>query len=236
MRSAPLWSRWASQCPLRVASFDELTALFEQENGDPVTNGRDAAVAGWEEKNDGGGDETSSACRTWRAALPSCMRSTSMLETAINMSATDIHIEPAREGVRVRLRVDGVLRLHQSLPPRMARAVVSRVKILAGLNIAERRLPQDGRARVMIGRNEADLRIATMPTLHGEAVVIRILVKEASALDLSRLGMAPADLKAFSEELTEPHGLIVVSGPTGSGKTTTLAAALSTLNRPEPRS
>jgi general secretion pathway protein E len=107
------------------------------------------------------------------------------------------------------------------------------VKILAGLNIAERRLPQDGRARVTVAGTEADLRIATMPTLHGEAVVIRILVKEASALDLSRLGMAPGDLKAFSAELAEPHGLIVVSGPTGSGKTTTLAAALSTLNHPD---
>ena len=115
----------------------------------------------------------------------------------------------------------------------MARAVVSRVKILAGLNIAERRLPQDGRARARIGDVEADLRVATMPTLHGEAVVIRILVKEARALDLSRLGMVPTDLKAFSEQLAEPHGLIVVSGPTGSGKTTTLAAALSTLNSPE---
>jgi general secretion pathway protein E len=115
----------------------------------------------------------------------------------------------------------------------MARAVVSRVKILAGLNIAERRLPQDGRARARIGEAEADLRVATMPTMHGEAVVIRILVKEARALDLSRLGMSAGDLKAFSEELAEPHGLIVVSGPTGSGKTTTLAAALSTLNHPE---
>ena len=156
-----------------------------------------------------------------------------MLETAVNLSATDIHIEPAREGVRVRMRIDGVLRLHEVLPNRMARAVVSRVKILAGLNIAERRLPQDGRARARVGGGEADLRIATMPTMHGEAVVIRILVKEASSLDLARLGMSAHDLKAFSEVLAEPHGLIVVSGPTGSGKTTTLAAALSTLNDPE---
>jgi general secretion pathway protein E len=156
-----------------------------------------------------------------------------MLEAALNVSATDIHIEPARDGVRVRLRVDGLLRPHLSLPGRMARAVVSRVKILAGLNIAERRLPQDGRARVRIGDAEADLRVATMPTLHGEAVVIRILVKEARALDLSRLGMGPRDLALFSEQLAEPHGLIVVSGPTGSGKTTTLAAALSTLHHPE---
>ncbi|HWT30193.1 MAG TPA: GspE/PulE family protein [Propylenella sp.] len=156
-----------------------------------------------------------------------------MLEAAVELSATDIHIEPARDGVHIRLRVDGLLRPYQSLPARMARAVVSRVKILAGLNIAERRLPQDGRARARIGDVEADLRVATMPTLHGEAVVIRILVKEARALDLSRLGMVPADLKVFSEQLAEPHGLIVVSGPTGSGKTTTLAAALSTLNHPE---
>ncbi len=218
---------------LRVAAFDELAVLFEQGSG-PLDSANGEAVAPPSlDDTDSGAEENLERLQDLASGAPVVHAVDGMLETAVNLSATDIHIEPARDGVRVRMRVDGVLRLHQLLPARMARAVVSRVKILAGLNIAERRLPQDGRARARVGGNEADLRIATMPTLHGEAVVIRILVKEASTLDLSRLGMSPADLKAFAEELAEPHGLIVVSGPTGSGKTTTLAAALSTLNDPE---
>ena len=218
---------------LRIAAFDELAVLFEQgATASSAVNGEAAPAPGLEE-GDGGAEENLERLQDLASGAPVVHAVDAMLETAVNLSATDIHIEPARDGVRIRLRVDGVLRLHQVLPGRMARAVVSRVKILAGLNIAERRLPQDGRARARVGGQEADLRIATMPTLHGEAVVIRILVKEASTLDLLRLGMAAHDLKAFSEELAEPHGLIVVSGPTGSGKTTTLAAALSTLNDPE---
>lgn len=216
---------------LRVASFDELAVLFEQGGALEHANGSAAAPALPDE--DGGAEENLERLQDLASGAPVVHAVDGMLETAVNLSATDIHIEPARDGVHVRMRVDGVLRLQQVLPARMARAVVSRVKILAGLNIAERRLPQDGRARAKVGSNEADLRIATMPTLHGEAVVIRILVKEASTLDLSRLGMSPHDLKEFSEVLAEPHGLVVVSGPTGSGKTTTLAAALSTLNDPE---
>lgn len=217
--------------PMRVASFDELAVLFEQ--GGQADGATGQAVAPALPDDDGGAEENLQRLQDLASGAPVVHAVDGLLETAVNLSATDIHIEPGREGVRVRLRVDGVLRQHQVLPGRMARAVVSRVKILAGLNIAERRLPQDGRARARVGGNEADLRIATMPTMHGEAVVIRILVKEAASLDLSRLGMSPADLKSFSEVLAEPHGLVVVSGPTGSGKTTTLAAALSTLNDPE---
>ena len=216
---------------LRVASFDELAVLFEQ--GGQVDQANGKAVVPSLLDDEGGTEENLQRLQDLASGAPVVHAVDALLETAVNLSATDIHIEPSREGVRVRMRVDGVLRLHQVLPGRMARAVVSRIKILAGLNIAERRLPQDGRARARVGGSEADLRIATMPTMHGEAVVIRILVKEAASLDLSRLGMAPADLKAFSEVLAEPHGLVVVSGPTGSGKTTTLAAALSTLNDPE---
>ncbi len=223
----------AEPAAIQVAAFDELAMFFEQGSnlpkpGEPRETGRTG-----DDDGDIGAEENLERLQDLASGAPVVHTVDSMLEAAINASATDIHIEPSRDGVRVRLRVDGRLRSHQSLPGRMARAVVSRVKILAGLNIAERRLPQDGRARIRVGDTEADLRVATMPALHGEAVVIRILVKEARALDLSRLGMAPRDLKAFAEQLSEPHGLIVVSGPTGSGKTTTLAAALSTLNDPE---
>jgi general secretion pathway protein E len=219
--------------PLHVAAFDELAVLFEQDSSAQRSGDLKDGAARAEDDGEAGPEENLERLQDLASGAPVVHAVDAMLEAAVELSATDIHIEPTRDGVRVRLRVDGLLRPYQSLPGRMARAVVSRVKILAGLNIAERRLPQDGRARARIGDVEADLRIATMPALHGEAVVIRILVKEARALDLSRLGMVPADLKAFSEQLAEPHGLIVVSGPTGSGKTTTLAAALSTLNDPE---
>jgi general secretion pathway protein E len=217
---------------LRVAAFDELAVFFEQESSLP-RSAEDRAAPGPEDESEAGSEENLERLQDLASGAPVVHAVDAMLESALNVSATDIHIEPSRDGVRVRMRVDGLLRNHQSLPARMARAVVSRVKILAGLNIAERRLPQDGRARVRVGETEADLRVATMPTIHGEAVVIRILVKEARALDLTRLGMSAHDLKAFGDQLAEPHGLIVVSGPTGSGKTTTLAAALSILNDPE---
>jgi general secretion pathway protein E len=217
--------------PIRIAAFDELAVLFEQDSGAPRSEAR-PSPNGSDDDSEIGADENLERLQDLASGAPVVHTVDAMLEAAVNLSATDIHIESARDGVRVRFRVDGLLRTHQSLPGRMARAVVSRIKILAGLNIAERRLPQDGRARVRIGEIEADLRVATMPALHGEAVVIRILVKEARALDLGRLGMSPRDLETFGQQLSEPHGLIVVSGPTGSGKTTTLAAALSTLNDP----
>jgi general secretion pathway protein E len=216
---------------IEVAAFDELTVWFEQDPS--LLRSGPGAEAAADDEAEAGAEENLQRLQDLASGAPVVHTVDALLDTAVKLSATDIHIEPARDGVRVRLRVDGLLRNHQSLPGRMARAVVSRVKILAGLNIAERRLPQDGRARVRVGETEADLRVATMPTLHGEAVVIRILVKEARALDLSRLGMASRDLSIMTEQLAEPHGLIVVSGPTGSGKTTTLAAALSTLNHPE---
>src|SRR5688572_18687297 len=219
--------------PLHVAAFDELAVLFEQDSSAQRSGDLKDGAARAEDDFEAGPEENLERLQDLASGAPVVHAVDAMLEAAVELSATDIHIEPTRDGVRVRLRVDGLLRPYQSLPGRMARAVVSRVKILAGLNIAERRLPQDGRARARIGDIEADLRIATMPALHGEAVVIRILVKEARALDLSRLGMGPRDLAVFREQLAEPHGLIVVSGPTGSGKTTTLAAALSTLNHPE---
>ncbi|WP_244475825.1 GspE/PulE family protein [Methylobacterium sp. Leaf93] len=155
-----------------------------------------------------------------------------VLERALEAGATDIHFETGREALRIRLRVDGILRLDQSLPKRLAPAVISRIKILAGLDIAERRLPQDGRANIRIGHAEADLRIAVMPTLYGETAVARILLKDARLLDFARIGMDVVNRTAFERLLAEPHGIIIVTGPTGSGKTTTLATAVSLLNEP----
>jgi general secretion pathway protein E len=153
-----------------------------------------------------------------------------MIEEAVHSRATDIHIEPFDGRLAIRMRVDGMLREIVPPPVNMARAIVSRVKILAGMNIAERRLPQDGRARVRINQRRLDLRIATMPTIHGEAVAIRLLDNVRRALDFGKLGFSAHDEAVLRKHLSAPYGLILVTGPTGSGKTTTLATALSILN------
>ncbi len=153
-----------------------------------------------------------------------------LIQDAIHSRATDIHIEPFDSRVLIRMRVDGMLRETPSPPQGMGRAIVSRIKILSGLNIAERRLPQDGRARLRINQNRLDLRVATMPTIHGESVAIRLLDNVRRVLDFSKLGFSARDEQVIRKHLDAPYGLILVTGPTGSGKTTTLATALSLLN------
>jgi general secretion pathway protein E len=156
-----------------------------------------------------------------------------MIARAVESRASDIHIEPFENRLKVRYRVDGVLREVESPPSRLSAAVISRIKIMAKLNIAERRLPQDGRIQLRAQGKEIDLRVSTVPTLWGESVVMRILDKASVVLDFSTLGFSPHTLKRFVDILTMPHGIIVVTGPTGSGKTTTLYTALQTLNTPE---
>ena len=216
---------------IRVAGFEDIQSLFAIE-GDESGLTADAADEDALGEGDLTLDDNLEALQDLAHGAPIVRAVDSLLEKALEVQATDIHVEPSRQDLRVRFRVDGFLRDEQAMPTRVARAVISRIKIMAGLNIAERRLPQDGRARVRVGNTEADLRIATMPTMHGEAAVMRILVKESKVLDLNRLGLSPRDNEAFRTQLAEPYGLVVVSGPTGSGKTTTLAAALSMLNDP----
>lgn len=149
--------------------------------------------------------------------------------------ATDLHVEPARGRVLVRRRVDGLMQEAASLPPELGRAAVSRIKILTGLNIAERRLPQDGRARVRAGEREHDIRVATMPTIHGESVAIRFLHATNQTPDINTLGLEPKQLELLKAQANHDNGMIIVTGPTGSGKTTTLAAVLEFLNDPTLR-
>lgn len=152
---------------------------------------------------------------------------------AINSETTDIHIEPFEEQLRVRYRIDGIL--HQAPTPPSIRgyhsAIVSRVKIMANMNIAEKRLPQDGKILARFGENQYDLRVSVLPTPHGETVNIRILNRASMFFTLDMLGFHEDDLKKFNTFITKPHGIILVTGPTGSGKTTTLYAALSKLNK-----
>ncbi len=153
---------------------------------------------------------------------------------AVKRRASDIHIEPYERFVRVRFRIDGVLHEVMPIPPRYRDAVVSRIKIMSRLDIAERRLPQDGHIKMKLQDGRViDLRVSTLPTLFGEKVVMRILDKSNLKFDLAKLGMEQQALKLFLEAIQRPYGIILVTGPTGSGKTTTLYSAISRLNKPE---
>ncbi|MFT4247774.1 MAG: type II secretion system ATPase GspE [Pseudomonas sp.] len=153
-----------------------------------------------------------------------------VIQHAVELRASDIHVEPFENRLKVRYRVDGVLVEGESPPAKLTAAVISRIKIMARLNIAERRLPQDGRIQLRVQGKELDLRVSTVPTAHGESVVMRLLDRETVVFDYQRLGFTEEFLPQFRKVLELPHGILLVTGPTGSGKTTTLYTALSQLN------
>jgi len=154
-----------------------------------------------------------------------------IIHRALDMKASDIHIEPFEDGLHLRYRVDGVLQ-HYPDPPagNLAAAIASRIKLLSQMNIAERRLPQDGRIMTRVKGHELDLRVSTIPTVHGESIVMRVLDRESIKLSLSVMGFSDHNLRRYSELLARPHGVLLVTGPTGSGKTTTLYASLASLD------
>lgn len=152
---------------------------------------------------------------------------------AVERGASDVHLAPDGHEVRVRVRVDGILQDITTVPRRMAAGVVSRVKIMAELDISERRLPQDGRVSLTVDGRHIDLRVVTLPSVHGESIVMRILDKDSVVMKLEKLGMADAERERFERAFNETHGAVLVTGPTGSGKSTTLYAALLALNTPE---
>ena len=154
---------------------------------------------------------------------------------AVEARASDIHIEPFENKLRVRFRIDGVLRDIEPPPSQLKAAIVSRVKILAKLNIAERRLPQDGRIKLAVRGKEIDFRVSTLPTMHGESVVMRILDKGEQTFDFAALGFDDRILKIYIDVIEQPNGILLVTGPTGSGKTTTLYTSLLRLNTPEKK-
>jgi type IV pilus assembly protein PilB len=156
-----------------------------------------------------------------------------MIAEAVQLRASDIHVEPFEERVRIRYRIDGVLVERDSPPRRLLGALLSRIKILAKMDIAERRRPQDGRIKITVGEKELDLRVSMIPTNHGQSCVMRLLDKDNIKVGVKQLGLADRDFKLFTGLIKRPNGIFLVTGPTGSGKTTTLYAALNALNRPD---
>ena len=156
-----------------------------------------------------------------------------LIAEAVDANASDIHVEPSDDSLTVRFRIDGMLRLVTRLPQAMRSSVVARIKVMAGLDIAERRIPQDGRLRLAVRGHEIDLRVATAPSIHGESAVLRILDRSNLKLEFAALGLDDRLVKQFREAIHLPYGIVLVTGPTGSGKTTTLYAALAELNQIE---
>jgi general secretion pathway protein E len=212
---------------IAVASFEDIaTVLAERLGEDELSRPGTADVA------TAGADDDIESLRDLASGAPVVRAVNDLLEKAMELRASDIHIEPFRNGLVIRMRVDGLLRAIPAPAGALPQAVISRVKILSGLNIAERRLPQDGAARLRVGRSDIDIRVATMPTQHGEAAVIRLLPRDRGLLEIGKLGLSTADEAKITRLLALPHGMVVITGPTGSGKTTTLATMLSILNEP----
>ena len=210
----------------RAACAGDLDVAWERLYGGRVATDALNAAA---EAADTGGDDID-RLKDLASEAPVIRIVDQLVARAVELRASDIHIEPLPDLLRIRYRVDGVLREIDGPPARLAMAVISRVKVLAKLNIAERRLAQDGRIRLAVRGQEIDMRVSTTPTIHGESVVLRILDQGAMVLDFAVLGLDPDLIERWRQALTRPHGIILVTGPTGSGKTTTLYASLATLN------
>ncbi len=212
---------------LTVASFEDIATVLAERLGEA-----DAPSPETGEPVSERAAEDIDSLRDLASGAPVVRAVNDLLEKAVELRASDIHIGPFRAGLEVRMRVDGLLRPMAAPAGVLPQAVISRIKILAGLNIAERRLPQDGAARLRLGRDELDVRVAIMPTQHGESAVIRLLPKDRGVLSIDKLGLGTGDRATLTHLLSLPHGMIAVTGPTGSGKTTTLATILSILNEP----
>ncbi len=210
---------------IEIGSYEDLAIAIAKRLGEDDEASTDA-----EDPASARADDDIESLRDLASGAPVVRAVNDLVERAMELRATDIHIEPFRTGLVVRMRVDGLLRAVPTPPGVLPAALISRIKILAGLNIAERRLPQDGAARIRAARTEFDIRVATMPTQHGESAVIRLLPRDRGLLEIGKLGLSTHDEKILRKLLMLPHGMIVVTGPTGSGKTTTLATLLSILN------
>jgi len=184
-----------------------------------------------ETSEDGGGSGSDDSAD--EASAPVVRIVSLMIQEAVQLRASDIDVEPFETRVRIRYRIDGVLVERDSPPRRLLGAILSRIKILAKMDIAERRRPQDGRIKVTVGEKELDLRVSIIPTNHGQSAVMRLLDKDNIKIGVRQLGLSERDFKIFQNTIKRPNGIFLVTGPTGSGKTTTLYAALNSMNRPD---
>jgi general secretion pathway protein E len=215
----------------RVAIPAEIEAAVDRLYGaGPTSIGEIVETTGYDEGDVA--DEDVERLRDLASEAPVIRLVNLLIDRAVEARASDIHIEPFESKLRVRYRIDGVLREVEAPPNRFRAAVISRIKIMAKLNIAERRLPQDGRIKLATRGKEIDLRISVVPTMHGESLVMRILDRDAVVLDFTVLGFRREVLDTYLEVLDQPHGILLVTGPTGSGKTTTLYTSLLRLNTP----
>jgi len=223
---------YACECPLRVSIGlrADIQAMIERYYG----QGRSAMGAIAQGMgNDSDSPDDIEHLKDLASEAPVIRLVNLIIERAVELRASDIHIEPFENHLKVRYRVDGLLHESEAPPSRSTAAVISRVKIMARLDIAERRLPQDGRIMLRIQGKELDLRVSTVPTSFGESVVMRLLDRASVRFDFASLGFAGQALENFLPVLERPHGIVLVTGPTGSGKTTTLYTALARLNTPE---
>ncbi len=216
----------------RLAVPSELEVAYERLYGSGKTS-MDQIVGEVETRDGDVENEDLAQLKELASEAPIIRLVSLIISHALEARASDIHIEPFENRLIVRYRVDGVMHEVESPPRRFSAAVISRIKIMASLDIAERRLPQDGRIKLRLQGKEIDLRVSTVPTMHGESVVMRILDKSGTALDFATLGFDSAVLDRFQQVLMQPHGIVLVTGPTGSGKTTTLYTALDKLNKPD---
>ena len=214
----------------KVGLLSEIDAALDVQYGEDKSK-MDKLIA--DSATDDLGEEDLAHLKDLASEAPVIKMVNLIMQRAIETKASDIHIEPFEQSLKIRLRIDGVLQEIDAPNVKSTAAVISRIKIMAKLNIAERRLPQDGRIKVQMIGKELDLRVSTIPTMHGESVVIRLLDKENTVLDFAALGFAGRHLQQFIDVLSQPHGIILITGPTGSGKSTTMYAALKQLNTPE---
>jgi general secretion pathway protein E len=196
--------------------------------GDEESDGDDSALDQFSGQSD---DEFIEHLRDLASEAPVIRLVNQLIHRALDLSASDVHIEPFEDGLHLRYRVDGVLQDMPDPPPAsLAPAIASRIKLLSHMNIAERRLPQDGRIMTRVKGHELDLRVSTIPTVHGESIVMRVLDRESIRLSLPDMGFSADTLRRYQELLARPHGVLLVTGPTGSGKTTTLYASLASMD------
>ena len=213
---------------LAISPHLALETDIEKALDEPEHDPQDAVDDGFGDGSDGG--DFVEHLKDLASEAPVIRLVGNIISRVIDLRASDIHLEPFDDGLHVRYRVDGVIHAGELVPPRLSAAVNSRVKLLAHLDIAERRLPQDGRIKTRVKGRELDLRVSTVPTVHGESVVMRVLDRASVRLELEKMGFEKDTLHRFNQLLARPHGILLVTGPTGSGKTTTLYAALAKID------